>query len=709
MNKPSLNYCLVTQNLASIVEDTIYDSDRFPDVSDISGEVIFTPNIANGKAYQLVDREGKTYTVPVSRIQAKIINGEIKHEYETGIYLFAAGPGSNPDKITYSVEYRNLRSGDLSFSLSPLKFEAIPGGEVDLTMATPVIGATPAGIVRGPRGTSLEAIVVDNSELVFTAVDDLHSFEIARIPLDKMVRAEADAAVDIVRDALAVDLSASRSARNEAETYSSSSEKAALVATNARDRSISEADLSEDAAAVSVATAIGLGDEFKVRISSLEAMNGVAPETPVDGQTANLIEQPGTLTRAALNGVYPATSMTAVRVPKSLTFEDIQDALDKAKVSGETVVAGGIIDTDQTLIIESDCDFSQLVINYSGAGTAVRVGTTEGVTWRLSARLPHVRHTGKTSLGWGQVTGTVGIELVNLNSCPEILVPRVSRFEIGLAEIGTNGRGHAYNTITIGHLENNKRNQVMMSAGSGWCNENLHLGGRFSHESTEGESVPGVKHLELESADSNQINNNVWIKPSLEGVGVEWALDCSGTYNRIIAGRWERTGGARIRWGNNASYNVIEGGYHADRILVTSGSGATRNEINSPNRHEFFGTSTSRGIGVFLNTYSSTSPAWEILNPSQQDQWNWRATATSIQGRRTSDAQPRLLLDSERGRIFIGNGVSEPSVGFTPVGNSVLRVTGNVNFDNEIRLKSPDGSSWKVLVGDDGVISTQKL
>ena len=515
------------------------------------------------------------------------------------------------------------------------------------------------------------------------------------------VKQDADRAVD--------SRERSESARDEAETYSSGAEQAALVATNARDRSISEADLSEDAAAVSVATAIGLGDEFNVRISSLEAMNGVAPETPVDGQTASLVEQPETLTRAALDGVYPSTSITAVRVPKSLTFEGIQDALDEAKASGETVVAGGVIDTDKTLIIQSNCDFSQLVINYSGAGTAVRVGTTEGVTWRLSARLPQVRHTGKTSLGWGQVAGTIGVELVNLNSCPEILVPRVSRFEVGLAEIGTNGRGHAYNTITIGHLENNKRNQVMMSAGSGWCNENLHLGGRFSHELAEGESVPGVKHIDLESADSNQINNNVWIKPSLEGVGNEWALDCGGTYNRIIAGRWERTGGARVRWGNNASYNVIEGGYHADRILSTRGSGATRNEINSPNRHEFFGTSTDRGVGVFLNTSSRAAPAWEIIDPSQQDQWTWRAAANSIQGRRIGEAHPRIFLNSEQGQLLMGSGVSAPSVGFAPVGSSALRVYGNVNFENEMRLRSPDGSLWKILVGDDGEVSTQKL
>ena len=166
MNKPSLNHCLVTQNLASIIEDTIYDSDRFPDVSDISGEVIFTPNVPNGKAYQLFNSDGEAYTVPVSRVQAQIVKGKIVHEGETGVYLFAAGPGSNPDKITYSVEYRNLRSGELSFSLSPLKFEAIPGGEVDLTLATPVVGAIPAGTTKGDKGDVGPAATIISHEVL---------------------------------------------------------------------------------------------------------------------------------------------------------------------------------------------------------------------------------------------------------------------------------------------------------------------------------------------------------------------------------------------------------------------------------------------------------------------------------------------------------------------------------------------------------------
>ena len=279
MNKPLLNYCLVIQNLASIVEDSNYDFDRHPDVSDINGEVIFIPNIANGKAYQLFDSQGNSYTVPVSRIRAKIVNGEIIHEDSPGVYLFAAGPGSNPDRITYSVEYRNLRSGDQSFALSPLRFEAIPGGEVDLTMATPVIGATPAGTtkgdkgdkgdpflyedftpeqiddlkgpltladltperletIKGPqgdRGPGIHSVSVDGSDLVFT-VDENGIVEISRVPLVE--------AANGIRDEISEDLTASKNAATVAEGYaqqsaSSASESASSASASAESKDIS--------------------------------------------------------------------------------------------------------------------------------------------------------------------------------------------------------------------------------------------------------------------------------------------------------------------------------------------------------------------------------------------------------------------------------------------------------------------------------------
>lgn len=40
------------------------------------------------------------------------------------------------------------------------------------------------------------------------------------------------------------------------------------------------------------------------RVDALEAMAGLAPESPVDGQTASLIDQPDTLTRNAIGGVF---------------------------------------------------------------------------------------------------------------------------------------------------------------------------------------------------------------------------------------------------------------------------------------------------------------------------------------------------------------------------------------------------------------------
>ena len=130
-----------------------------------------------------------------------------------------------------------MQAGGKSFTLAPVIFDAVPGGEIDLTMVAPVAGA-PEGVVRGPRGTSLESIIVDGSELVFTAVDDAGSFEIARIPLDEMVRAEAEAAADGVRDALAVDVAASQSARDAAEGHASraatSESNAAASETNAK-------------------------------------------------------------------------------------------------------------------------------------------------------------------------------------------------------------------------------------------------------------------------------------------------------------------------------------------------------------------------------------------------------------------------------------------------------------------------------------------
>ena len=51
-------------------------------------------------------------------------------------------------------------------------------------------------------------------------------------------------------------------------------------------------------------TASTTAQNADARVASVEAMAGLSPESPVDGQTADLISQQGTLTRTALADLF---------------------------------------------------------------------------------------------------------------------------------------------------------------------------------------------------------------------------------------------------------------------------------------------------------------------------------------------------------------------------------------------------------------------
>ena len=234
-----LKYCLVTQNIASVVEDSLTDGDRLPDIELATGDVTFIPNVPTGSSYQIELTNGQWYSVPLGRIRAKIINGKIFHEGKPGVYLFAAGSGSNPSKISYNVSYSNLRAGGIPFSLNSFTFQAVPDEEVDLTLVKPIPGVSPAGTIRGPRGTSLEKIEVDDSHLVFTTVNEAGSFEMARIPISHVVEAEAREAArqaaENVKAITASNLAASEEFKNQANTHANRAETAA-------DKAVADAD-----------------------------------------------------------------------------------------------------------------------------------------------------------------------------------------------------------------------------------------------------------------------------------------------------------------------------------------------------------------------------------------------------------------------------------------------------------------------------------
>lgn len=401
-------------------------------------------------------------------------------------------------------------------------------------------------------------------------------------------------------------------------------------------------------------------------------------------------------TDAAVSAVVGQDSLTRdaidTRVGQTLAFEvasgtalgnptaaSIQAAADAAKTSGKRLYAAGTLTTSTTLTLACDADLSGLTINYTGTGTAVIVGGLT-VTFRKDVRLPHVVNGNKSGAGWA--AGTVGVRAQNLNSCM-LTVPRITGFDTGLLDYGSNGQGHVHNTYRLGDLYNNKRNHIITTDATGWSNSNLYLGGRFQHQSTEGTLVPGTRHIMIQT--TNHVpNGNTWIGPSVEGVEVEFAIDVdSGQYNTFLNPRLEASHGPRIRWGSGAVGNTIVTGYQPSNAVVTRISGQSRNMIQGVNQFEVEGSSAT-AVQRLRNTASSANPVVGIYEPGVYDptQWAWAFSADKITGRRPAEAFPRFEFDRVAGRMSLGPGSVAP-FRIEPVGTSGLALLGgNLYFEN---------------------------
>ena len=289
----SLEFTLVRRAIRLAAIDGPDAGDN-PDILQAQGSVLFEPVIRKGDSIQVQTRDGSE-TYVLAPIECPINDGIISHRGQDGVKLPAGGEAANPSIIRWKATFSRMQAGGKSFSLAPVVFDAVPGGEIDLTMVAPVAGA-PEGVVRGPRGTSLESIIVDGSELVFTAVDDAGSFEIARIPLDDMVRAEADAAaaaaVDGVETVLAATVDAANAARDDAKGHADRAEDAASTATSAAGDASQYKDAakqSETNAAQSEADAAGfaeLAEQYK-NAAGVHESNAARSETNAAQAEAN--------------------------------------------------------------------------------------------------------------------------------------------------------------------------------------------------------------------------------------------------------------------------------------------------------------------------------------------------------------------------------------------------------------------------------------
>lgn len=395
-----------------------------------------------------------------------------------------------------------------------------------------------------------------------------------------------------------------------------------------------------------------------------------------DASVASHINTVGSDTHTALNAQSVESlqiKLGAEVLPGALDFPALQAAADSARVNGRRLWAAGSLTTDQTLVIRSDADLGGLTINYTGDGVAVRVGDSTASLMGAKGTLPVVMEANNATAGsW--VDSRIGIQMVNNDSCIWT-VPRVTNFGVGLEEVG-DSRGHAYNTITIGHLANNKVNHRFRSVGSGWANQNTHIGGRFGQNSGEGVGVAGSRHVEIQTADANAINNNTWIGSSLEGNTPEFHADVAGTANMFINCRWEASEGPKLRWQAGAVNNQVLYGYGSNLITETHGAGATRNHVLTAARVNL---QTSFGV-LYESSAGNTGVADAVMGSggivSGADPatgYATKRTANATHMKRPTDAFDRVRLDHVNGRVYLGNGTVEPTA-YLGVAGSMLRL-----------------------------------
>ena len=424
--------------------------------------------------------------------------------------------------------------------------------------------------------------------------------------------------------------------------------------------------------------------EAKASADEAERWNA-ATEALQDDAVSSLLARPETAAHKTAMSALFADSPFGTVVPLDLTYEAVQAAATSAAQRGKRIQAVGTIRTDKTLVLTCSGDMSGLQIEYTGNAVSVQVGLEGELTSRQSLLLPKTANVNKTEKGWAQVLGSTGVRIVNLNAWPSIVVPHIQHFDIGLHLTGR-GRGTVHNTIMLGHLDNNRWNMYLDADAAGWCNQNLFLNGRFSHNSLEGLEVAGVKHVHIQKGLVSAVNGNVWMNPSVEYGTPEFHFDFAGIHNDVYNARWEVAGGARIRWQDASNRNTIIGGYAAHQIRQTFETGVVGCNIESGTR-KTYAMSNAGPIAVYENQSSSAAPTRVVLpagttaaagDPALS--WTVRESSQATSYRRAGDLFDRARIDHVNGRVYLGNGTADPLAYIGSLGAAAMAVSADLGF-----------------------------
>lgn len=341
----------------------------------------------------------------------------------------------------------------------------------------------------------------------------------------------------------------------------------------------------------------------------------------------------------------------------------IQAAADNAASAGGTLVIKGTFWIDATVTFRCHVDGSSGTLRTSNnsIAPAVRVGSRT-VGERLHNAhiiLPMIRQEGKGGPGWSGFD--TGLEIVNTYSS-HITVTDVGYFSTGV-RLTAFGTGCVYNNINVGMLETNKVNmQLVPGDAAGWVNENVFTGGRYQMNSDEGVNIPGARHI-LISNGANKVNNNIWIKPSIEGNGPQYHIETFGAENTFIQGRYEAAP-PRIHLASGSTGHVFAYGFNLHQAVFTrAADGGFNTTVHSRQQMRLNAGNGAGGTLAIANGSSATAPAILVqdyasfADSDPTETWVMRATSRAIEGRRVGDTDPRVTVDYYNGRVLASSGL----------------------------------------------------
>ncbi|ACP33497.1 collagen-like triple helix repeat-containing protein [Corynebacterium aurimucosum] len=304
-----MKYTRVRRAVSAVVIDS-WDEDRDPEHIKVNGRVTFTPLLKDGDVVQWAGPNGPESLV-LAPIECRISDGIIMHRGGEGVYLAAGGKGCEPSLIQWKATFSNMQAGGWSFKLKPVMFDAVPDGEVDLTMVAPVAGASEP-IVRGPAGTGIDNIKVDGAELVITARSEAGVFEMARIPLEDVVKAEAAAAAKSATDNVRTEFNASvtnaaNSAKSAAASAKTATTKASEATTQAANAANSASAAKDSAAKASASASAATASANNASTSETKAAGSAS------GAKASASSAASSASKAATSETNAASSATSAK------------------------------------------------------------------------------------------------------------------------------------------------------------------------------------------------------------------------------------------------------------------------------------------------------------------------------------------------------------------------------------------------------------